>query len=326
MSNWGIAGTGFISNAMLGAIARREGSAAVAISGRSKGPRAEMMARYDIPQGVETVSELAALPNVNAVYIGLPNHVHLEASKAALDAGKAVLCEKSLTVTYEDAKALITHAEHADQFFVEGLMYLAHPLYRTLREVLQSGDIGTLRQISGFYAADIWQVVNPKGGGTLFNLGCYPASLMHLVVQTMCGDAAFAQRQIAATGHRGADGNICDAAVSVRFDCGVMASLQSTDSFGMAHEFTIATDKGTLRFDDNPWLPDAKANSFTWRGFDGSEKCYAVKAQGDAFDHQLAMVEQALVDRRTQAQRPSPRLSDSLEIMHFLSDWHDACA
>ena len=295
MSKWGIAGTGFISHAMLGAIARREGSEAVAISGRSAETRIELQSQYGIGTGVETVAELAALPDLDAIYIGLPNHLHREASEVALAAGKAVLCEKSLTTTYKDAEALADAAKSSGQFFAEGLMYLAHPIYQTLVDVLRSEDIGELRHITGFYAADIWQVVNPAGKGTLYNLGCYPASLMQMVVQAMCGEEVFSARDLTAKGNVNEDGNICDAAVSVRFGNGVLASLHSTDSYGMAHEFVIATTKGTIRFDHNPWLPDAEANGFTWRGYDGSEKQYSVDVQGDAFDHQLEMSKQALL-------------------------------
>ena len=74
---------------MLGAITRREWSEAVAISGRSAETRAELQAQYGIATGVETVADLAALPDVDAIYIGLPNHLHREAAEVALAAGKS---------------------------------------------------------------------------------------------------------------------------------------------------------------------------------------------------------------------------------------------
>ena len=136
----------------------------------------------------------------------------------------------------------------------------------------------------------------------------------------------FSARSLTAKGNVNEDGNVFDTAVSVSFDNGVLASIHSTDSYGMAHEFVIATTKGTIRFDHNPWLPDAEANGFTWRGYDGSERQYSEDAPGDAFDHQLEMVEASLATGLTQAPRPSPRIQDSLEIMRFLNDWEAACA
>lgn len=91
----------------------------------------------------------------------------------------------------EDAHALVDAVRANDVFFFEGLMYLAHPFYQRLTEILTDGPLGNLRAVTGFYAANIWQVTNPNGRGTLYNLGCYPVSLMHLVVQMMCGEDMF---------------------------------------------------------------------------------------------------------------------------------------
>ncbi|MCP4821446.1 MAG: Gfo/Idh/MocA family oxidoreductase [Shimia sp.] len=325
MLRWGIIGTGFISRAMLAAIAKSEGSVATAITGRNAEALAELQAQYDVAQGFTRTADMLASDSIDVVYIALPNHLHAEVTAAALAAGKPVLCEKSLTVTMADANALARAVEASDHFFAEGLMYLAHPLTTKLVTLLRDPSFGDLRSVSGFYAADIWQVVNPAGGGTLYNLGCYPASLLHLVVQTMCGDDTFTQRQIAAQGTLNADGNIQDTAATIRFDNGVLATLQSSDSHGFAYGFEIITNKGTLRFATNPWLPEAGKNRMVWQPYDVPARDIVVEAEHDAFYHQTRMVERALASGATQAERPSPRLSDSLEIMQFLTDW-DAAA
>ena len=61
--------------------------------------------------------------------------------------------------------------------------------------ILQDGRLGKLLSVNGFYHADIGAFVNPAGMGTLYNLGCYPVSLLQLTVQTMCGENAFAKTQ-----------------------------------------------------------------------------------------------------------------------------------
>lgn len=324
MAKWGIVGSGFITRAMLDAIALNEGSTAQCIFGRSAETRDALQAEYGIAHATASYHDLLRDPEVEAVYIGLPNHLHKDYSLEALAAGKPVLCEKSLTVTMSDAAALVAGAEKARTFFAEGLMYLSHPIHHKLLDLLRSGRFGQLRHVQGFYAADIWQVVNPAGGGTLYNLGCYPASLLHLVVQAMCGEDAFANRQLQASGNAGPDGNLRDTAVTVRFDNGVLATLHSTDGYGMAHEFTIATDLGTLRFDSNPWLPTPQGNSFTWTPYEGTPERFVADSGYDAFFHQLQMVEAAMAAGETQAKRPSPRLRDSAEIMQFLTDWQAA--
>ncbi len=324
MLRWGILGTGFISHAMLGAIRDSDGSSVAMLCGRNETALSGLATQYGVAQTTTDQAELFANPDVDVIYIALPNHLHRAATEAAMAAGKPVLCEKSLTTTMEDAHTLIASVQAADIFFAEGLMYLAHPLMQQLVTVLRAPSVGELRSVSGFYAADIWQVVNPAGGGTLYNLGCYPASLLHLVVQTMCGEEAFASRSIAAFGNIGKDKTLQDASLSVRFDNGVLANLHSSDGHGMAHAFTIVTTKGTLRFATNPWLPEAGENRMVWQPYDGPARDIVVETKHDAFYHQAKMVERALAANLKEAPRPSPRLSDSLEIMQILTDWEAA--
>jgi predicted dehydrogenase len=121
------------------------------------------------------------------------------------------------------------------------------------------------------------------------------------------------------------DGTIVDASVSARFDNGVLATLQSTDSYGMAHGFTIFGDKGVLRFVTNPWLPVAGRNHIQWCPFGAEVEDIYVETGKDSFAHQIEMVETCLAAGRLEAQRPSPRLQDSLEIMAFLTAWEVQC-
>jgi predicted dehydrogenase len=323
---WAVVGTGFISSTMIEAIEQSGSSRVDLIAGRNADVLAEHLHRYSIPRSTLSFDEAVSDPEIDAVYIGLPNHVHHEVTLAAAAAGKAVLSEKSLTTTMADAHALADGVRDAGTFFVEGLMYLAHPLYLRVSELLLDGRLGGLRSVRGSYAAPIAHLVNPLGMGTIFNLGCYPVSLLHFVVQTMCGDDAFAARSSAAVGNRSdVDGTVIDAALSVRFGNGVLATVQSTDSYGMSSEFAISGDKGVLRFDTNPWLPVAGRNTLTWLPFEGDPETIAINDEFDAFYHQVKMVERRVAERQSQAERPSPRLSDSIEIMELLTEWEELC-
>ncbi|MEY8119781.1 Gfo/Idh/MocA family protein [Falsihalocynthiibacter sp. BN13B15] len=326
MLRWGLLGTGFITHKTAKAIAASNGSTIRTIAGRNSDAVDAFQKEYSIPTVSYGYDEILADPEIDVVYIGLPNHVHHTLTIAAAKAGKAVLSEKSLTTTMEEAQALATAVRTHDTFFVEGFMYLSHPLYARLMEILSDGRLGRLRAITGFYSADIWNVTNPLGRGTLYNLGCYPVSLLHLVVQTLCGQDMFATGQLAGLGNVSThDGTICDAAVTAKFANGVLATLQSTDSYGMEHGFTIAGDKGTLAFVTNPWLPVAGRNHLRWTPYEGEVEDIYVDADHDAFYTQVKMVEASLAAGQKEAQRPSPRLTDSLEIMAFLTEWERQC-
>ena len=167
--------------------------------------------------------------------------------------------------------------------------------------------------------------MNANGKGTLYNLGCYPVSLAHLTVQAMCGDGMFSKRQLQGFGTLNADGVICDAACAVRFDNGVLATLQSTDSYGTANFFSVTGTKGELRFVTNPWQPVAGRGHIQWRPFDGKTTNIFVDDDFDAFYHQIKMVERHVAAGDCQAARPSPQHADSYEIMEFLTQWESSC-
>ena len=325
MLRWAILGTGFISNTVADAIAASDGSRVDLIAGRNPDKLADFQNRHGITRS-GSYDEAIADPDIDAVYIGLPNHQHHRFAIAASEAGKAVLSEKSLTTTMDDAHALAQATQANGKFFVEGLMYLTHPVHTRFVELLTDGRLGTLRSISARYGADIAHLVNPAGRGTIYNLGCYPVSLTHLVVQTQRGPHAFANRTVSAAGiANAADGTISDAALAVKFDGQVLATVQASDNYGNTSEFSVAGDNGVLRFATNPWLPVAGDNSIVWQPHDGQPEPIVVHDDHDAFYHQIKMVESHVAAGDTEAVRPSPRLSDSLEIMELLTEWEALC-
>lgn len=324
MIGWAILGTGFISNTVANAIKQSDGSFLATVAGRQQASVEAFAQVHDIPKTYTDFEAAIADDSVDAVYIGLPNNIHLPMVKLAAAKGKAILSEKSLTTTYADAVELIETVKSHNVFFVEGLMYLSHPLFTQVAKLVTDERLGTIRSITGAYAANIKDVVNPKGCGTLYNLGCYPASLLHFVIQQAFGATTFADYQISAVGNLNSDGNICDTAASIRFNNGVLASLQSTDSYGHHNSFEIIGDLGTLRFCTNPWHPLAGDNVLELQVHDQASETIVIPDAHDSFYYQIKAVEDRLKNSEVQARRPAPRWQDSLEIMHLLTQWEQA--
>jgi len=325
MLRWAILGTGFISNTVIEAIDQSDGSQVDVIAGRSADKVRDFQDRHDIARS-STYDQAAVDPEIDAVYIGLPNHQHHPSAIAATQAGKAVLSEKSLTTTMASAHELVDAVRASGAFFVEGLMYLAHPLLGRFVEVLGDGRLGELRSINTRYGAPIAHLVNPEGRGTIYNLGCYPVSLTHLVIQQLLGTDAFTDRQLAATGITNpTDGTVCDASLAIRFGANTLATIQSSDNYGNASEFSVAGDNGVLRFETNPWLPAAGDSAIIWQPHEGEPERIVVADNHDCFYHQIKMVERHVAAGEGEAARPSPRLQDSLEIMELLTEWEARC-
>jgi predicted dehydrogenase len=322
MIRWAIVGTSFISDTMARAIAASPGSEAVVVVGRDPERLEAFRARHGIARALTSSTEAVADPNVDVVYVGTPNHVHHEAVLAAAAAGKAVLSEKSLAVSMQQTDVLLNSVRN-NVFFVEGLMYLSHPLIAKFVSVLIDGRLGELKAIHASYAANIAHLVNPDGKGAIYNLGCYPASLVQLVIDSMGG--AFVTHDIAAVGTIStADGNVGETAATVRFANDVLATVHTAETFGSSSRFEVQGSNGTLTFLSNPWLPARGENSFAWKAFDGASETFVVADPLDAFDHQVRMVEANLTAGRLEAQRPAPRLNDSMELMQFLTAWERA--
>jgi predicted dehydrogenase len=322
MIRWAIVGTSFISDTMARAIAGSPGSVAVVAVGRDSTRLHEFCERHSIAGSVNTVEDALRDPHIDVVYVGTPNHTHHLLTALAAKSGKAVLSEKSLTVSMAQTESLLTAVRDGGGFFVEGLMYLAHSVIARFVEVLLDGRLGKLKTISASYAANIARLVNPEGEGAIYNLGCYPASLVQLVIDAVEGDGSFTRRGFSAHGNVSTtDGNICETAAAVRFDSGTLAMIHTAETYGNVARFEVQGEHGTLVFETNPWLPEPGDNSFVWTAFDGSTETFVVNDPLDAFDHQVRMVEANLIAGRVEAQRPSPRWSDSRDLMSFLTDW-----
>jgi predicted dehydrogenase len=139
--------------------------------------------RLGLPRAYGSYEELLSDPDVDAVYIPLPNHLHLPWSLASLRAGKHVLCEKPLGLNATEAETLAEEAtRHSDLVVMEAFMYRFHPQWLRARDLVAQGGIGELRSIATFfsyYNIDPGNIRNSRaaGGGALLDIGCYGISL-----------------------------------------------------------------------------------------------------------------------------------------------------
>jgi predicted dehydrogenase len=129
----------------------------------------------------DSYNELLAAPEIDAVYIPLPNHMHTEWAIKAMNAKKHVLCEKPLALSIDDVKKLIETRNQNGVKAGEAFMVNSHPQWRRIRELIQEGALGRIRAIQGFFCymnKDPANIRNKPqyGGGVLWDIGCY---LMH---------------------------------------------------------------------------------------------------------------------------------------------------
>jgi predicted dehydrogenase len=176
---FGVLGTAHITPVALLRPARLlPGVDVVAIAARDEARATRFAARFGIPRVHRTYAELVEDPQVDAVYVPLPNSLHAEWAIHALQAGKHVLCEKPLASNAAEAMLMIAAAERAGRVLAEGLHWRYHPLADRMRAVVDSGVLGTVRHIDAtlttlrLHPADIRYRAD-LGGGAMMDLGCY---------------------------------------------------------------------------------------------------------------------------------------------------------
>jgi predicted dehydrogenase len=322
--NWGILGTSFISGVMADAIVEEGNTTLYSVAGRSQAPLAAFAEKYGITNLYNDYDALINDDNVDIIYIALPNHLHHDFIIKAANAGKAILCEKSLSVDMAKTDEALAAVAKNNVFFAEGLMYLTHPLAKRISDVINSDVIGDIRSINGQYCASIAQFVNPESKGALYNLGCYPASLAHLIMQQAFGDTIFDNYTVTASGRRGEDGNICESAATIQFSNNTICQLHTAEDYGLHAEFTVLGSKGSLQLVSNPWLPEAEGNQLMITTYEQQGETITVPAQGNGFLYQVRLIREALENGQLSLQRPAATPKDSRQIMKLLTDWENA--
>ena len=184
---WGVISTANIGvQKVIPGIKAADRCEVVSIASRDAGVANDVAGRLGIPNAYGSYEELVADPDVDAVYIPLPNHLHAEWTIASARAGKHVLCEKPLAMTSAEAEQMVEVCASEGVRLMEAFMYRLHPSWEAVRELVSSGRLGTLRAVQSWFSyfnddpANIRNVAE-YGGGALMDVGCYPVNLSRML-------------------------------------------------------------------------------------------------------------------------------------------------
>ncbi|MEW6322588.1 MAG: Gfo/Idh/MocA family oxidoreductase [Acidobacteriota bacterium] len=248
---WGLLGTARINRRLIPAMRAAGRSAVAAVASRDRARAAAYASEWDIPLAFGSYEALLGSDAVDAVYIPLPNSLHVEWTLAALAAGKHVLCEKPLALTPADVERIAAAAAAADRVAAEGFMYRHEPLTRHVAALVAGGAVGELVHVdAGFTytqsrAGDV-RLDPALGGGSLWDVGCYAVSYARLLAGEPVSAFGWAR-----PGPSGTDDSF---AGLLRTSAGVTASVVSSFRAGN-HAWLEATGStGTLRL-ANPFKP-----------------------------------------------------------------------
>ena len=246
---WGIVSTAEINRLVIPGAHASAKVDLVGVASRDLARAEEYARKWEIPRAYGSYEALLEDPEIEAVYISLPNTMHPEWSIRAVEAGKHVLCEKPFSRHPDEIEAAFDAADRAGRLLSEAFMYRHNPQTKRLKQLVDEGAIGELRLVRttfsyGLYDEDNIRLRTDVEGGALMDVGCYCVSGARLLggePESVFGQAWFGESGTdwVFTGELRFPGNVL-----AHFDCGT--AMTNRD------ELEVAGSEGSL-FVDDPW-------------------------------------------------------------------------
>lgn len=199
--NWGILGPGFIAtHAVIPALQQVPQAHVLAVASRDQERSQATAHQFGIERAYTDYQTLIDDPDVQVVYIALPNHLHREWTIRAAQAGKHILCEKPLACNAGECAEMIAACRQASVLLMEAVMYRFHPRMLHLRQMLDTGELGDIRFIHAafsftFNAPGNYRAYAEYGGGALLDVGSYCVNaarwIMHAEPYTVQADTSY---------------------------------------------------------------------------------------------------------------------------------------
>jgi dihydrodiol dehydrogenase / D-xylose 1-dehydrogenase (NADP) len=323
-ARWGILGTGGISTNFAEGLRHAELGRLHAVGARDESSAEEFGARHGADV-VGTYDEILARDDVDAVYIGTVHTTHVELVLAALDAGKAVLCEKPLGIDLAETDAALAAAAAAGLPLVEAFKYRFGPFSDRMRALVEAGELGAVTRLEsamGFAAPErTGRLFDPAvAGGAILDAGCYPVSLA-VGVAAWAGEDAASARVLSADGVIGPTGVDEEASAVIEIG-GFTAHVRTAIVEQLPRVATIAGSTGVFEI-PNVWGSRGESTEgAVVRRPDREEQIEEAVVQPMAAEADAVIA--ALRDGRTEV--PEMPWAQTRATARLLADWRAALA
>ncbi len=184
---WGLLSTARINNALIPPLRASKRNRLMAIASRSQSTADVYAREWKIPRALGSYDALLNDPEIDIIYNPLPNSLHAEWTIKALRAGKHVLCEKPMALSLSEMDAIKVASQESNRVAMEAFMYRHHPQTLKVQELVADGSLGKLQLIKGSFtfmltrAGDV-RLEKELGGGSIWDVGCYPISYARMIV------------------------------------------------------------------------------------------------------------------------------------------------
>ncbi|MBC7631980.1 Gfo/Idh/MocA family oxidoreductase [Aeromicrobium sp.] len=311
---WGILATGKIAATFATDLALVPGSVLAAVGSRHPEAAREFAERFGGARAHGSYEDLAADDEVDVIYVATPHGRHLEDVMTCFEAGKAVLCEKALTMNVADTETLVAEARSRRLFFAEAMWMRANPNIRRIRQMVEEGACGQIRQVRaelGFVAprdrARLWDPA--LGASALLDVGIYPLTFAHLVLGEPEAIVA------AGTLSGGIDVN---AGATMTYASGAVANIAWNQVARSDNRASIAGDGGLIEVPARFHHPTAFSYTQGAEGRGGPVETIGLPVTGRGYAHEIEEVASCL--RAGATESALLPLDETVSLMRQMAD------
>lgn len=272
--NWGLLSTARINRALIPPLRASKRNQLLAVGSRSQETADRYAHEWKVPRAHGSYEALLADPEIDVIYNPLPNHLHALWTIKAIEAGKHVLCEKPLALSVDEVDTVKEAARKHGRVVAEAFMYRHHPQTLKVQELVKSGSIGTLKLIRGSFTYVLHREGDVRldpamGGGSIWDVGCYPISYARAVV----GESPLEVFGWQVTGPTGIDDTFLG---QMRFANDVYAQFDSSFVIPFHTFMEIIGSEGTLNI-PKPFKPEVDEKIYLTR--DNKTETIKIKGQ-----------------------------------------------
>jgi predicted dehydrogenase len=308
---WGVIGAGRIANQFAADFSHVTNAELVAVAARDGSRAREFAKHWSIPTAHSGYESLYAAADVDAIYIATPHTLHFEQASAALRAGKAVFCEKPITVSAEECRQLIDEAACQQRYLAEAMWTLFLPAIRQAKAWVDEGRIGMLTQVSADFGypmpySPVGRAYDPApGGGVLLDMGIYPITIaLHFFPddpQSMHAAALFAENGVDDHVNMLWDFGSASASLATSFRCKLpnVACIIGTEGYIRIPDFWRARECSLFRLEErvDQFYDGRKGGGFEFEIQSVSDDIAAGRLSSALVPLQTSLRTQTIMDR-----------------------------
>lgn len=314
--NWAVLGTGVIANEMAQAL-QKMGKTMYAVANRTHEKAVAFAEKYGIAKVYDSIDEVFVDEKVDIIYITTPHNTHYEFMKAALENGKHILVEKSITLNSRELDEIISLADEKQLIVAEAMTIWHMPLYKKLWDIIKNGDLGKVQMITiNFGSFKEYNMENRffnmnLAGGAMLDIGVYALSIVRSFMDKK-PEEIVSQRKVSPTGSDE------QATILLKNESDQMAAVALSMHSKQPKRAMISCEKGYIEIMEFPRAEKATIVDAET----GAKKEIDCGCTADALQYELTDMEQA-VSRQNADDMKLAFSKDVMDIMtEIRKDWN----